>query len=500
MSRLVLVLDCGATNVRAVAVDQQGRLVHMEAIKNRILIQDRQKHWLNWDTEKIWESLLLCTKKTVAACGSDRFVAIIATSFSDDGAPVDENGNLLYPVISWRCRRTEKIAAEIGNRIPNKDLFEITGEQNLHQHTLFKLLWLNEIQPDVLNTCHRYLMFPGILNFRLTGRMVDDPTTADSTLLLDIRKRIYSNNLLQHFQLKQNLFAPLQEPGTVIGELTDTVRHQIGLKNTIPVITGGHDTQFAICGSGCKPGEAVLSSGTWEILFTRDTECHTSEKARLSGVKNECDADSGLYNTGLQWIGSGLIEWLLSSIFGFASADEQSYRLMIEAGKKIAPGGSNLYVVPSFLKTPNSGNISGTGGLTYGFTMETKREELFRALLEGLSYRLRASLEILSSICKRSFSFLHLVGGGSRNSLWNQIRADMLGIPLKISNQAENTVIGAALFAFIGAGVFKDYNQAFTGFKFPYSLIEPSAEKNRYGELYEKYCFLEENSQYLNRL
>ncbi len=197
MKQLVLVFDCGATNIRAIAVNQQGDIVHREALPNAPVRQEPGKDWLIWDIDAVWRKLIHCGRKTAAAVGKDAVRAVVVTAFSDDGAPVDRNGNLLYPVISWQCPRTVDIADRIDDYIPSADLFRITGEQVMSQHTLLRLFWLKANAPQALDHAHAYLMTPGIINFRLTGRMTNDPTTADSMMLLDIRRRDYSTSLIQ---------------------------------------------------------------------------------------------------------------------------------------------------------------------------------------------------------------------------------------------------------------------------------------------------------------
>ncbi len=487
MKPQVLVLDCGAHSVRAILVDSQGNLLQAESRPNAPKRQFRDRDWLIWDTESIWKNLLLCARAVLGRSGRRSVAAVIATSFSDDGAPVDERGGLLYPVISWQCPRTVEIAESIDEIIPFATLYRITGEQIMRQHTLFRLLWLRRNAPGVLEKAHAYLMFPGILNYRLTGEMVNDPTTADSMMLLDIRRRDYSPQLLSATGFVRDFFGRMVEPGQVIGTLRPAIARGLGLEGRIPVVAAGHDTQFAVCGSGCESGEAVLSSGTWEILFLRSDSCLTGAAARRAGIKNECDAVRGLFNTGQQWLGSGALEWCIDLFRRRGGERRDLYSQMIAAAERVPAGSHGVMVEPSLLPGSGISRRHGTAGTILGCTLQTTDAEIYRAFLEGLSFQLRTALEQLKRLAGFSPARLTVAGGGSRNHLWNRIRADVLGLPLRTTRQTENTVVGAAIFGLIGAGVYGDYKEALAEIDFGSRTVEPSGERGVYDDLYERF-------------
>ncbi len=487
MEQLVLVFDCGATNVRAIAVNKKGDIVHREARPNAPVRQEPGKDWLIWDIEAIWKKLMDCGRKTVAAVGKDAIGAVVVTAFSDDGAPVDERGNLLYPVISWQCPRTVDIADHIDDYVSSADLFRITGEQVMSQHTIVRLIWFAKNAPEVLERAHRYLMTPGIINFRLTGRMTNDPTTADSMMLLDIRRRVYSADLIGRLGLSGSLFAPLVEPGTVIGTLAGPAARRLGLSGSVPVVAAGHDTQFAIAGSGCPPGQAILSSGTWEILFARGAAPNLSARARKLGLKNECDAVAGLYDSGFQWIGSGALEWAAGAFFRAGTRKVQTYDRMIAEAEEVGRGAGGVMVYPSFIRGSGIARRYNAAGAITGLTLQSRRGEIYRAFLEGLAFQLREALTLLGGLSGTSFPLVTVVGGGSRNELFNRIRADVLNIPVRLTRQVENTVVGAAIFGFIGMGLFRDHQEALSRIDFFSRTVEPSRDREVYDQLYERF-------------
>ena len=470
----VLVLDCGATNIRAGAVDERGRIVHIESEANSAVRERPDRDWLVWDLETIWTKLLTCAGRTVAAAGASGCAALVVTSFSDDGAPLDHECNLLYPVISWQCGRSAGMMDKLGGHMNPRRLYKITGEQPLPQHTLFRLLWLRENAPQALEKAEQYAMFPNILNHRLTGRMVNDPTTADSMFLLDISRRRYSKEILGHFGFDASFFPEILEPGSLVGPLLGSVASAIGLKPGLPVIVGGHDTQFAVLGSGCRVGDLVLSSGTWEILFARTDRCFGSERNRQLGLKHECDVADGVINFGAQWIGSGALEWLGELLYP-EILDRQSRYAAAQKEASAAPEGcEGVRIFPDLVP----GTIGNQGGKARGCTIEgctitTRRAHLYRAMLEALCEKLHEGVRLISESANLHPTLLTVVGGGSRNSLWNQMRADRLGIPIQLTSQTENTMVGAAMAGFVGSGLFGNLDEARDAIDFEGERIEP---------------------------
>ena len=462
----VLVLDCGATNVRAGAVDEHGRIVHIESEKNAAIRERPDKNWLVWDTESIWKSLLRSAARTINAIGSADCVALVVTAFSDDGAPIDRAGRLLYPVISWQCSRTDELATSLEEEISLEDLYKITGEQALPQHTLLRLLWLRRYAPQALEGADHYVMFPHIINYRLTGRLVNDPTTADSMFLLDIAKRQYSKVLLDRFGFDRSFFPEILEPGQEIGPLLKPAADAMGLKEGIPVIVGGHDTQFAVLGSGCQVGEMVLSSGTWEILFARTERCYASSENFRRGLKNECDAVPGVYNFGTQWVGSGALEWLGELLYPDIPDRNCRYRQAQIDASAAAPGGG-LLINPDLAPGTTGDRGRGIrGGTIEGLTITTKRGDLYRSMLEALCEKLREGVALVGAATGIQPKKIIIVGGGARNALWNTLRGEKLGLPIQLTSQTENTIIGAAMVGYVGARWYRNLAEADNNMKF----------------------------------
>ncbi|HDK6714424.1 TPA: L-fuculokinase [Klebsiella quasipneumoniae] len=461
---VILVLDCGATNVRAMAVDRQGNIIARAATANASDIAAEKSDWHQWSLEAIMQRFADCCRQIHDQLASCTVRGITVTTFGVDGALVDEQGELLYPIISWKCPRTAAVMDTISRYMPARQLQQIAGVGAFAFNTLYKLIWLKENHPQLLAQAHAWLFISSLINHRLTGEFTTDLTMAGTSQMLDLRQRDFSEPILQATGLPRRLFPRLVEAGQPIGALLPEAAALLGLPVGIPVISAGHDTQFALFGAGAGQDEPVLSSGTWEILMVRSAQVDTSLLGDYSGSTCELDSQPGRYNPGMQWLASGVLEWVRKLLW---NADTP-WQTLIDEAQAIPPGAQGVRMQCDLLASQHAG--------WQGVTLNTTRGHFYRAALEGLSDQLAQHLQTLENIGRFRAQELLLVGGGSRNALWNQIKADRLGIPIKVLDDAETTVAGAAMFGWYGVGEFSSPEQARAQVAYRYRYFWPQTE------------------------
>jgi len=480
-----LVLDCGATSVRAVAISPQGEILAMAAFQNAPRYQEGSAHYLVWDLEDIWGKLCQATQKVIASAGRE-IRAVSVTTFGADGAPVRADGSLTYPVISWQCSRTEQWARRIVELVNAREIFRITGYQVIPFNTLLKLLWLRENAPEALDEARYFLMMPGLFNFKLTGEMTMDYPSASTTMMMDIRNRRWSERLLSLAGLTPDFFPRMVKSGEIIGTVTKSASEKTGIPSGIPVTSAGHDTQFALVGSLAKDDELILSSGTWEIAALRIPYYRDSEVAFTTGMLVELDAEEGFWNPQMLMIAGGVVEWVRRHFFADLKDASNIYERIVEEAASVDPGADGVLVIPAFMP---SGPLKpyGTKGTILGLGLTTGRAHVARAAFEGLAFQLRQAVEALSEAFAFRPQRVVVVGGGSKNVLWNRLRADVLNLPVVVTSCEEATVLGAALFAMVGTGYAKDLKEAKRNIIHTTRVFEPSPERAIYDELYEHY-------------
>ncbi len=467
---IVIVFDCGATNVRVIAINSKGAIIASESMPNNTRPDPFIPAGRIWDVKEIWEKMCTASKKVISKINKNNITGVTVTTFGVDGTLFDKSGNMLYPVISWQCERTKPIMANIGKYIPLKDLYSECGVLPFNFNTINKLIWFIEQKPEIVEKSYRFLFMPSIFSYFLTGEMINDSTMAGTSMLTSLTTRDFSGNILDKLNFPAQKMGNLVEPGTITGKININSSADTGIPAGIPVVATGHDTQFAIFGSGAEKNQPVLSSGTWEILMVRAKNFRSGKEQLDLGITTELDTRPGLYNIGNQWIASGILEWARKNMYNDIKDDV--YETMISGAEKVPPGSNGVKVIPGFYD-----ELKGKpGGQILGLTMESTRDEIYRAMLEALSERLVIGKNALENAGGFKTESILCVGGGSKNRLWNRLRADYSGVPIKIIDQKETTVLGASLFVQAACGNASSPEEARSAIDYNTEIIEPDSD------------------------
>jgi L-fuculokinase len=464
---IAIVFDCGATNIRTIAINGKGEILASESFPNNTISDPLNKAYRIWDINAIWDKMCKASRKVVSLVPKERIAGVTVTTFGVDGTLFDKSGKILYPVISWQCERTIPIMAGIDKYLPVKELYAESGVLPFTFNTINKLIWFVEQKPELVEKSYRFLFMPSIFSFFLTGEMVNDTTMAGTSMLTNISTRCFSENIINKIKFPVETMGKPVEAGTITGKVNSKASVKTGIPFGIPVVATGHDTQFAIFGSGAEKNQPVLSSGTWEILMVRAEGFRSGEDQLDKGITTELDAIPELYNIGNQWIASGVLEWARRNLYG--DIKDGVYETMISGAEKVPSGCNGVKVIPKFyeeLKGKPAGQI-------LGLTMESTRDEIYRAMLEALSLRLADGIQALEKAGGYITENILCVGGGSKNRLWNQLRANFTGVPVKVLEQKESTVLGASLFVQAACGNAASPEEARSAIDYKTDIIDP---------------------------
>lgn len=484
---LVVVMDCGSTNARVVAVDDRGEIVASAGRSNSPAVQEGGGSWRIWELDAVWNRLCAACREVCAGVEGDRIRAATVCTFGADGAPVCGDGALTYPVICWEDGRTEDLAVGIGELMDPWEIFQETGYQVIPFNTLLRLIWLRRHAPEALDGADWWVMMPGLLSHKLCGEYSVEPTSAGTMMAMRLAQRDWSPKMLKLAGLGRDFSPPWVEPGAVIGQVHDRASRESGLPVGTPVVAAGHDTQFAAVGSGAAPGEAILSSGTWEILMQRVDRFEPTRFGFEEGVLYECDPVPGLWDPQLLMMGSRVLEWIRGHFYADMATRDEAYPRMAAEAEGVPAGADGVVVLPSFVPETGPTRKYNTHGTILGLRATTQRGAMYRAALEGLCFQLRHALGILSEATHTRPCAIRAVGGGSKNALWNQIRADVTGLPVTTIAQKEATVLGAALFGFVGVGVFSSVEEGQARVAGAEATFEPGDGREVYEALFERY-------------
>jgi xylulokinase len=366
---------------------------------------------------------------------------------------LDANNEVIRPALLWNDQRTAAECAEITERVGAERLIAIAGNPALTGFQAPKILWLRNHEPNNYARLARVLLPKDYIRLKLTGVAAADASDAAGTLLLDLRTRDWSAELLQALEIPREWLPQVVEGPEVTGGLLPEVAAELGLPAGLPVIAGGGDNAAAAVGTGIVRSGVISSSiGTSGVLFAHSDTVALDPQGRLHTF---CHAVPGQYHLmAVTLAAGGSFQWLRNTLRQAGRAD-LSYDNLVELAATVPIGAEGLIFLPylSGERTPHLDPLAR--GAFIGLTTRHTIAHMARAVMEGVVYALRDGLEIMREL-GLEISDVRATGGGGKSPLWRQMQADIYGAPVTTLQAEEGPAYGAALLAGVGSGVFAD--------------------------------------------
>ncbi len=432
-------LDVGTSGVKGLAIDTEGTvLVRAEA---GYPLSTPRPGWAEQDPEQWWEATQSVLAQLRAAAGPP---AGIGLSGQMHGlVALDRHDRVLRPAILWNDQRTARECEEIETTVGLARLIALTGNRALPGFTAPKLLWLRRHEPDVYARIARIALPKDYIRLRLCAEHATDVSDASGTLLLDVAARRWSAEMLEALEIDPAWLAPALESPTVSGHGPDGV----------PVAAGGGDQAAGALGVGVtRPGPLSVVLGTSGVVFAALQSFAADPQARVHAF---CHAVPGAWHAmGVMLSAAGSLRWLRDT-----SAPGVPYDQLTVEAAAWPPGTEGLVFLPYLVgeRTPHAD--PDARGAFVGLSIRHDRGALTRAVLEGVAFGLRDSLDLIVELgCTPSLG--RVSGGGARSDLWLQIVASVLELPLDRVAVDEGAAFGAAILGGVAAGVWPDVHAA----------------------------------------
>ena len=458
-------LDVGTTAVKAVAISRDGEVV--ARAEEEYPLATPRPGWAEQDPEEWWAA----TERALAALAVGDVGGIGLSGQMHGLVLLDERERVLRPAILWNDQRTEAECAEIEERLGLERLIELTGNRALTGFTAPKLLWVRNHEPALYERVAHVLLPKDYVRLRLTGALAMDVADASGTLLFDVAGRRWSDAVLSALEVPSEWFPrPLESP--VVSALT---------RDRVPVAAGAGDQAAGALGVGVdRPGPVSVAVGTSGVVFAALPGYAADPEAR---VHSFCHAvPDGWHAMGVMLSAAGSLRWFRDAF----APGEPFDRLTVEAAAW-EPGVEGLTFLPYLAgeRTPHADPKAR--GAFVGLSLRHDRGALARAVLEGVAYGLRDSLELLRKLGVRP-ELGRVSGGGARSGLWLSILASVLGIPLERTAVEEGAAYGAALLGGVAADAFADVHEAVASCVRVRDAVEPEpAWREAYDEGYESF-------------
>jgi len=465
----LLGIDLGSTSIKAVAYDLAGNIVAMHSVPAEIKHLDSDHPaWAFWHPDIVWNSTITVIKSVLDQAGNPADIQGIAvTGLGMDGVPLDKNGQWLYPFISWQCTRTEPQSRAFSQKFGAEKIFNITGKQVLHIDTLYRLVWMQENHPEILEKTDKWLLIEDFINFMLCGRQATDYTMASCTSLFDQKSLNWSDELFDHAGLDKALFPEALPSGTVLGGVTASTAKKTGLKPGTPVILGGHDYICAGLAVGAFVPDVIMDvTGTWEIIVRTLPRLILQKEIFKAGINVEAHVAKEAYLLAGYSPSALMLEWFRDN-YGFEEKEienrtgKQDWESLMEKAAQAPCGSNGVFFLPHLAGAGTPDIDSRSLGAFIGLSTTTDKGCMLRAIIEGLDYQFKDILFSFERALAGNIQKIIAVGGAVRNQLWMQNKADVTGKVIEVPALEEATTLGAALLAGIGLGLYKDEQDAF---------------------------------------
>ncbi len=487
-----LSIDNGTQSVRAIVFDGQGQLI----AKSKIEIEpyfSEHKGWAEQHADYFWNSLckacqelwpqLPIPKKSIAA--------VSVTTQRATVVPMGINNQPLRPAISWLDQRKvetkpklKKLESAIMSLIrarPLVDLMHAEAEAN----------WIEQNEPDIWKQVHKFLLLSGYHNYKLTGQYNDAIASTVGFVPFEYKTQEWASKKdwkWRAMPIQPEMLPEVFAAGSVLGKITEAAAEETGIPKGLPLIASGSDKACEVLGTGCIDNQTgSLSYGslaTLNVTSEKYLEAIPFYPAYPGVIPNTFNIEMMVQR------GYWMVSWFKKE-FGLheeqlaASQGISPESLFDELLAKVPPGCDGLMLQPYW--SPSNGDGPETRGSIIGFNEDHTRAHLYRAMIEGLTFALRDSKELIEKRSGKSISRLIVSGGGSQSDQVMQITADIFGMTVLRPHTFETSSLGAAIASSVGIGLYPDFSTAVDNMTHEGDKFDPiDANKDIYNDLYHK--------------
>jgi xylulokinase len=478
----LLGIDIGTSSLKALLVSADGGTV---ALEQRSYEPDILPNGGAEQDPKVWWDAAVDALRHLAAAHPEKVSGIAGIGLGGQMhglVALDSSGEPVHPAIIWMDARSGAQVKRVYDTLGEEEIHSITYNRVCRGFALPSLLWLRDNKPDVFARVRSIMLPKDYIRYRLTGCIATEASDASSTTVFNTGRREWSWHMIDALGLDRGLFPSCQESGDIAGEVTAQAAAETGLAPGTLVVYGGGDQPVQAIGNGAvNEGVFCTSIGTsgQVSLFSqtplRDPDCR---------VHTFCHAANRGWSVFGATLSAGLcLKWLNNRVLG-----NPGYEAVDDMVAEIMPGSEGVVFLPYLNGERTPHFDSDARGLFTGLSVAHDRRHMARAVMEGVVFSLKDSMELFAQL-GRTPEFVIAAGGGAKSPLWLQMQADIFGTPVKVVKTAEQVCLGAATLAGIGTGLFPSYDEAARALvRYGDRVYEPNVRNaSVYGDAYRRF-------------
>lgn len=461
--RYLIGIDVGTTGAKTILIDEGGNLVASSLVEYPLLTP--RPKWAEQDPADWWRGTVESIKEVLARSKVNPYdVKGLGLSGQMHGLVlIDKNHNVLRPAILWCDVRTTEQCQYITEKVGKDLLVKSTCNPALEGFTAPKVIWVRDNEPEIYEKAYKMLLPKDYVRFLLTGEIASEVSDAAGTILFDVRNRKWSQEVLERLEISPDLMPPCYESIDVCGRITPKVAGLTGLKPGTPVVGGGADNACTAVGNGIVvTGKTSASIGTSGTMLT-PTDTPEVDPGLRAHTFCHC-VPHKWYTMGVMLSAGGAFRWFRDTLGEkeVEVAKEKGvdpYEILTEKAAQVEPGCEGLIFLPYLIGERTPHGDANAKGVFFGLTLRHKKSHVIRSVMEGVTYGMRDSLEIIRGL-GLNVGQITATGGGARSALWRQMQADIYGAEVVTINIAEGPAFGAAILAGVGAKVYSSIQEA----------------------------------------
>ncbi|MFN0051928.1 MAG: xylulokinase [Planctomycetales bacterium] len=506
---IFLGIDIGTSGTKTLAMREDGRIVAKGTVEYPL--SSPRPGWAEQAPEDWWQGAIRSVRAVLRA-GKIKGAEISGIGLSGQmhgSVFLDARGQVIRPALLWNDQRTEPECRQIEERVGGrKRLIELVANPALTGFTAPKILWLRNHEPANFDRLAQVLLPKDYVRYRLTGEFATEVSDASGTLLLDVRNRRWSRQMLERLELDPDLLPAVFESEEVSGRVSREAAALLGIPAGVPVVGGGGDQAAGGVGNGIvRSGVISATMGTSGVVFAHSDEVQIDPRGRLHTF---CHAVRGKWHVmGVVLSAGGSLQWYRNQFAAAEMAQARRrkidpYELLTALASEAPAGCEGLYFLPYLTGERTPYVDPQARGAWVGLSLRHGRAHLIRSIMEGATYALRDSLEIVREMGV-PIKEVRLSGGGARSPFWRQMQADVFGVRGVTTNSQEGPAYGAALLAAVGTGAFHSVVEACRATIAIEQSVSPDAKARRtyalaYPEFQSLYRSLRGNFQTISEL
>ncbi|MDD3403985.1 MAG: xylulokinase [Hespellia sp.] len=476
---LYIGVDLGTSAVKLLLMDANGKIENI--VSKEYPLAFPHPGWSEQKPEDWYENAIEGIKELTADCDKSQVAGISFGGQMHGLVVLDENDAVIRPAILWNDGRTGKETEYLNNVIGKENLSKYTANIAFAGFTAPKILWMKENEPENFARIKKIMLPKDYLAYKLSGTFCSDYSDASGMLLMDVEKKCWSKEMIEICGITKEQLPTLYESYDVVGTLQPELAKELGLSEEVKIIAGAGDNAAAAVGTGTVgDGRCNISLGTSGTIFISSKNFGVDEHNALHSFAH---ADGNYHLMGCMLSAASCNKWWMDEIIrtkDYAKEQENIAKL----------GENHVFYLPYLMGERSPHNDPDARAMFIGMSMDTTREDMTQAVLEGVAFGLRDSLEVARSLGIK-IERTKICGGGAKSPLWKRIIANVMNLKVDVIESEEGPGYGGAMLAAVGCGEYASVEEAAERLVKVVDTVEPEPELvAKYEEQYQKFVKL----------